>query len=473
MLRRFSINFAIFSMLLDALVVFGSMISMTYFRIALNKLPFIAYLPADTEYPIFLYVIFPLVWVSVLAGFSIYDGKKFFKMVDEFSFLTIASIVATIAEAGILYLSYRDFSRALFILIIIVSFLACTLWRIIARIVFRLRKETLTINRNVLIVGFGNEVSKISKLLKSGSNEIIQRIMPLDLKNTIKALKEEPNHCPTTISTIRSAAKKNQITDVVTAFPRTHSSWIEPITSHLEDLPLGVWVALDFFDLSMADTRVESLAGLPLLDLRAPALDEYARILKRSFDLIFSSIALVFFSPILLLVILLVLLVDGWPVFFLQKRVGENGRLFDIIKFRTMVRNAEKMQPQVNQVDESGNVIHKQRGDPRVTRLGKILRRLSLDELPQIFNVLRGEMSLVGPRPELPYLVQNYQHWQRRRLSVAPGITGWWQVNGRSDRVMHLHTEDDIYYVENYSIWLDLQIIIRTIWTVIVGKGSF
>ena len=473
MLRRFSINFAIFSMLLDALVVFGSMISMTYFRIALNKLPFIAYLPADTEYPIFLYVIFPLVWVSVLAGFSIYDGKKFFKMVDEFSFLTIASIVATIAEAGILYLSYRDFSRALFILIIIVSFLACTLWRIIARIVFRLRKETLTINRNVLIVGFGNEVSKISKLLKSGSNEIIQRIMPLDLKDTIKALKEEPNHCPTTISTIRSAAKKNQITDVVTAFPRTHSSWIEPITSHLEDLPLGVWVALDFFDLSMADTRVESLAGLPLLDLRAPALDEYARILKRSFDLIFSSIALVFFSPILLLVILLVLLVDGWPVFFLQKRVGENGRLFDIIKFRTMVRNAEKMQPQVNQVDESGNVIHKQRGDPRVTRLGKILRRLSLDELPQIFNVLRGEMSLVGPRPELPYLVQNYQHWQRRRLSVAPGITGWWQVNGRSDRVMHLHTEDDIYYVENYSIWLDLQIIIRTIWTVIVGKGSF
>jgi lipopolysaccharide/colanic/teichoic acid biosynthesis glycosyltransferase len=131
------------------------------------------------------------------------------------------------------------------------------------------------------------------------------------------------------------------------------------------------------------------------------------------------------------------------------------------------------MQPQIDQLDKSGNIIHKQRGDPRVTRLGKILRRLSLDEIPQVFNVFRGEMSLVGPRPELPYLVQNYQHWQRRRLSVPPGITGWWQVNGRSDRVMHLHTEDDIYYVENYSIWLDLQIIIRTVWAVIVGKGSF
>jgi exopolysaccharide biosynthesis polyprenyl glycosylphosphotransferase len=473
MLRRFSINFALFSMLLDALVVFGSMVAMSYFRITLNELPFIAYLPADTEYPVVLYMVFPLVWVGVLAGFSIYDGKKFFKMVDEFSVLTIASIVATIAEAGVLYLSYRDFSRALFILIIFASFLACTLWRMIARLVFRLRKETLNLNRNVLVVGLGSEICKISKFFKSGSNEIVQKIVSLDLKDIFNTFKEEPDNCPSTKSAIRTSVMENQSTDVVIAFPRAHSSWIEPIASLLEDLPLGVWVALDFYDISMADTRVENLAGLPLLDLRAPALDEYARIIKRSFDLIFSSIALILFSPILLLVILLILLFDRWPVFFMQKRVGENGRMFNIIKFRTMVRNAEKMQPRIDQVDESGNVIHKQRGDPRVTRLGKILRRLSLDELPQIFNVLKGEMSLVGPRPELPYLAENYQHWQRRRLSVPPGITGWWQVNGRSDRVMHLHTEDDIYYVENYSIWLDIQIIIRTVWAVIVGKGSF
>jgi exopolysaccharide biosynthesis polyprenyl glycosylphosphotransferase len=473
MLRRFSINFALFSMLLDALVVFGSMVAMSYFRITLNKLPFIAYLPADTEYPIFLYIVFPLVWVGVLAGFSIYDGKKFFKMVDEFSVLTIASIVGTIAEAGVLYLSYRDFSRALFILIIIASFLACAVWRMIARLVFRFRKETLNLNRNVLVIGLGSDVGKITKLFKSGSKEIVQTVVSLDLTGNFNTFKEIPDQCPRTISAIRNAVKENQSTDVVIAFPRTHSSWIGPITSHLEDLPLGVWVALDFFDLSMADTRVESLAGLPLMDLRAPALDEYERILKRSFDLFVSSIALILFSPILLLVILLILFFDGWPVFFMQKRIGENGRVFNIIKFRTMVRDAEKMQPQIDQVDKSGNVIHKLRGDPRVTWLGRILRRLSLDELPQIFNVFRGEMSLVGPRPELPYLAQNYQHWQRRRLSVPPGITGWWQVNGRSDRVMHLHTEDDIYYVENYSIWLDLQIIIRTVWAVLVGKGSF
>jgi lipopolysaccharide/colanic/teichoic acid biosynthesis glycosyltransferase len=169
----------------------------------------------------------------------------------------------------------------------------------------------------------------------------------------------------------------------------------------------------------------------------------------------------------------MILIDTGWPVFFLQNRVGENGRLFTMIKFRTMVKDAEKLRAQVERVDENGALIHKSRNDPRVTRSGRLLRRFSLDELPQLVNVIKGEMSLVGPRPELPYLAENYDHQQRRRLSVAPGLTGWWQVNGRSDRVMHLHTEDDIYYVENYSIWLDLRILIRTLWVVIIGKGAF
>jgi lipopolysaccharide/colanic/teichoic acid biosynthesis glycosyltransferase len=109
----------------------------------------------------------------------------------------------------------------------------------------------------------------------------------------------------------------------------------------------------------------------------------------------------------------------------------------------------------------------------RITRLAVEPRRLSLDELPQLINVLRGDMSLVGPRPELPYLVANYMPWQRKRFAVPPGITGWWQITGRSDKPMHLHTEEDLYYIQNYSIWLDLQIIVRTIWVVLVGKGSY
>ena len=123
--------------------------------------------------------------------------------------------------------------------------------------------------------------------------------------------------------------------------------------------------------------------------------------------------------------------------------------------------------------DNVGNEIHKSRNDPRVTRIGGLLRRFSLDELPQFLNVLRGEMSLVGPRPELPYLVEKYEAWQRKRFAVPPGITGWWQVSGRSDKPMHLNTEDDLYYINNYSVWMDLQILARTLWIVLLGKGAY
>ncbi len=133
-----------------------------------------------------------------------------------------------------------------------------------------------------------------------------------------------------------------------------------------------------------------------------------------------------------------------------------------MVKFRTMVENADALRHQVETVNDEGQLIHKQRNDPRVTRVGKILRRTSMDELPQLFNVLKGEMTLVGPRPEMPYLVEKYDLWQRKRFAVPQGMTGWWQIHGRSDRPMHLNTEDDLYYVQNYSLWLDLKILIKT-----------
>lgn len=473
MLRRFSINFTLFSMFVDALMVLISLISMSYARISMNSWSFIAYLPAEVQYSPAIYIFFPLVWVFVLTAFSIYDGKKNFKLVDELSTLTIGSLVAAIAQAGILYLTYRDFSRALFILIVVVSFLLCILWRIIARIVFRLRKETLNITRNILVVGIGTDLLNIEKTVRKNSYGEPTRVHVLDLKKQTEFQDETPGVCPKTTTLIRSKVKEGQISDVVIAFPRHASDWIASITANLEDLSLGVWVALDYYDLSFATTHVENLAGLSLLDLRSPALDEYSRIIKRAFDLIISALALILVSPIMLLVALVILIIDGRPVLFLQDRVGENNRIFKIIKFRTMVRDADKMRAQVEFIDENGNMIHKSRNDPRVTPLGRLLRTLSLDELPQLINVIIGDMSIVGPRPELPYLVENYERWQRRRLTVPPGITGWWQIHGRSDRIMHLHTEDDLYYIDNYSIWLDIRILIRTIWVVIVGKGSF
>lgn len=473
MLRRFSINFAVFSMIVDGLIVLGSLIAMSYFRVILNALPFIADIPPGTRYPLALYILFPLFWVVVYASFSIYNGKKLFKIADELTSLTFASLVASMSLAGIIYLTYRDFSRALFLLIITLNFLLCLIWRLVARVTFRVRKETLNTTHRLLITGTETEVKRINKLLEKKPEASFSYKEQFFLKNISDFITDSVEKDSPFVSSLRKAIKKNKITDVLIAFPRHASKWIDWISSQLEDLPISVLVVLDFKDLALSEARVEYLAGLPLLDLRSPALDDYSRMVKRVFDILVSSIILFIAFPVMLLCAVLILIFDGWPVFFIQDRVGENGRLFKIIKFRTMVRNAEALQNQVEERNEHGEIIHKTRHDPRVTRLGRILRKLSIDELPQLFNVLKGDMSMVGPRPELPYLAEGYKHWQRQRLSVPPGITGWWQVHGRSDRIMHLHTEDDIYYVENYSIGLDVRILIRTVWVVLFGKGSF
>jgi exopolysaccharide biosynthesis polyprenyl glycosylphosphotransferase len=473
MLRRFSTNFVLFSALIDGMSVFAALKLMARLRIVMNQLPFIAYIPAPVLYPLWMDVVFPLVWITVLAAFSIYDAKKNFKLADELAALTTAAFIAAISQAGILYLTFRDFSRALFLLVIVSSYLLCVLWRLVFRLIFRVRKDTLNFSQQVMVLGLTPEIQTIKEKLLHSPPENFEGITVIDLKAQPDFTQESPENCPKTSSFVRKEVQRVGATDVIIAFPRCESGWIEAIASNLEDLPLGVWIALDYYDLSIGNTYVENLAGLSLVGLRAPALDDYARVIKRGFDLILSLLALILFSPLFIFAGLMVLFDSGRPVFFKQKRVGENGCIFTMIKFRTMIKEAEELRAQVEKIDENGNLIHKTKDDPRITRAGRFLRRFSLDELPQLINVVRGEMSLVGPRPELPYLAEKYDHWQRKRLSVPPGITGWWQIKGRSDRLMHLHTEDDIYYVEHYSIWLDLRILIRTIWVVIMGNGAY
>jgi lipopolysaccharide/colanic/teichoic acid biosynthesis glycosyltransferase len=161
------------------------------------------------------------------------------------------------------------------------------------------------------------------------------------------------------------------------------------------------------------------------------------------------------------------------PIIFRQTRVGENGRLFQMLKFRTMVKDAETQFEKTKGETEETEWLYKRKDDPRVTRIGRFLRRISLDELPQLYNVLCGEMSMVGPRPELPWLVEKYKPWQRKRFAVPQGITGWWQVNGRSEKPMHLNTDEDLYYIYNHSLWLDAIILLKTPIAVLTGKGAF
>jgi exopolysaccharide biosynthesis polyprenyl glycosylphosphotransferase len=275
------------------------------------------------------------------------------------------------------------------------------------------------------------------------------------------------------ISSVRAVVGQQRVDDVIVTLPRSAYQKLNEVVSVLHDLPVRVWVVPDYFSLALHKASVEEFAGIPLLDLRAPALSEYQLMIKRAFDLIISLICLPLLLPLMGLIALAIRLDTPGPIFYRQKRVGENGRLFEMVKFRTMIDGAEGKVSAVQAFDENGRALHKNRNDPRVTRTGRFLRRTSLDEIPQLINILRGEMSLVGPRPEQPYLVDKYELWQRKRFAVPQGRTGWWQINGRSDKPMHLHTEDDLYYVQHYSIWLDLQILWKTVWVVVRGKGAY
>jgi exopolysaccharide biosynthesis polyprenyl glycosylphosphotransferase len=210
-----------------------------------------------------------------------------------------------------------------------------------------------------------------------------------------------------------------------------------------------------------------------MINLRDPALNDVQRLIKRIFDLTIASVIFIFSLVPMAVITLLIKLDSEGPVFFRQQRVGENGRLFAMYKFRSMIAGADEMIDKVIERTEDGRVLFKKVNDPRVTRIGRFLRHTSLDELPQIFNVLKGEMSLVGPRPELPWLVGQYEPWQHKRLAVPQGMTGWWQINGRAEKPLHLHTEDDLYYVQNYSLWMDIYILLKTPWVVVRGKGAY
>jgi exopolysaccharide biosynthesis polyprenyl glycosylphosphotransferase len=245
------------------------------------------------------------------------------------------------------------------------------------------------------------------------------------------------------------------------------------LVGELLDLPVHVRVVPECFTLALDRPRIEDFAGVPMVDLRAGPLSDTQRLVKRLLDLALGSLLLVVALPVMGIIALAIKLDSPGPVLLRQPRVGENGRLFTMYKFRSMVQNAEALQALVTTRDAQGRLIHKRPDDPRVTRVGRFLRRTSLDELPQLFNVLKGEMSLVGPRPELPWIVAQYEPWQRRRLVVPQGLTGWWQVNGRGEKLMHLHTDADLYYITNYSLWLDLRILWKTVWVVLQGKGAY
>ncbi len=264
----------------------------------------------------------------------------------------------------------------------------------------------------------------------------------------------------------------HQADEVIITLPWVSYDRIVQVMSRCQRDRIRVRVVPDLFQMTLRNVVVEEINGVPLLGLAAPALREWELVLKRICDVVISLLLLLILAPAMGLIALAIVIDSPGPVLFKQKRVGRAGEEFVIYKFRTMCVGAEGMQQTLASQNEASGPLFKMRDDPRRTRVGKVLRH-GLDELPQFLNVLKGEMSLVGPRPPVPSEVEQYESWHRKRLDVRPGITGLWQVSGRSDLPFDEMVLLDLYYIENWSPLLDMRILLRTVPVVLVGKGGY
>jgi exopolysaccharide biosynthesis polyprenyl glycosylphosphotransferase len=383
--------------------------------------------------------------------------------------VTIAVGIVGLVMMGLLFLAFRELSRWLFLTFLVTDWCFLLGWRVVARLMFKVGRSTVR-EQQVLIIGAGRVGRRVGQM--------IQKYHWMGL-NLVGYLDDDPRKQNGDLPVLgcleeaRQIITQRNIEDVVIALPQKAYGQINKLAFTLHDMPVHVRVVPDYFSLALYRATVDDFGGLPMINLRDPALNDVQRLVKRIFDLTLGGFLFVLVAPWLLLIGLLIWLDSTGPIILRQQRVGENGRLFAMYKFRSMVDGAERLQAQVNEVNEKGQLIHKKANDPRVTRIGRVLRRTSLDELPQLLNVLKGDMSLVGPRPELPWLLDQYQPWQHKRLAVPQGMTGWWQINSRAEKLMHLYTEDDIYYIQNYSLWLDIYILLKTPWVVVRGKGAY
>ncbi|MCG8430632.1 MAG: sugar transferase [Candidatus Omnitrophica bacterium] len=327
--------------------------------------------------------------------------------------------------------------------------------------------------RHILIVGTGPRAQHFMDQIKGQVNwgYRIMGLIDLDAQRVGQVINGA--RVLGTFEDMSDILNSSVIDEVVFVVPRSWLNKVEELLFLCESRGLRVHVAVDYFSPRFSRTKIEDLKGLPFLTFESTPDKILHLMFKRSFDTVCAALALIVFSPVLLGIALLVKLTSRGPVFFRQERVGLYGRPFTLYKFRTMVKNAESRLDELLERNEMQGPVFKLEDDPRVTSPGRFLRKYSLDELPQLWNILKGDMSIVGPRPPIPTEVREYDAWQRRRLSMRPGLTCLWQVSGRN-RIVDFErwVKLDLEYIDRWSLILDFKIIARTIPVSILGIGA-
>jgi exopolysaccharide biosynthesis polyprenyl glycosylphosphotransferase len=429
-----------------------------------NRAPYNSYIPVQLAYT--------LLMVLFLALDGVYRRRREGSWFEEvYRIGNSTTTVVVILIAGTFIIQPLVYSRLLPIEVGILTILLLSLARVARHVAAgQLRKRGIGLDR-VLIVGAG-EIGRAVMRNLVARPELGYHVVGFvddDLsKGDLGRFKALGG-----LDSVGVALKAERIDEVIITLPWMYHRTIMGLVRSCEAAGVRARVVPDLFQLSLSRVDFDDMGGIPLIGLKETAIPRAGRLVKRALDISLSLIALVVFAPVLGLIALLIRLDSRGPAVFTQRRVGEAGRPFDIFKFRSMRVGAEGQQAQLQDLNQATGPLFKIKADPRLTRMGRFLRRSSLDELPQFINVLRGEMSVVGPRPGLPPEVAQYQPWQRQRLEVPPGITGLWQVSGRSDLSFDEMCLLDVYYIENWSLGLDLTIMLRTVPRMLFAAGAY
>jgi exopolysaccharide biosynthesis polyprenyl glycosylphosphotransferase len=420
-------------------------------------------------------LLFPLTWLAVLGVNRAYESRHLFVGTDEYARVVRSGITLIAVLAIVSFIFDLRLARGY----VIIAVPAAMIVDVAARYVFRqllhrswARGERL---HRVILVGHAKAVADMSRRLRNESHHglgIIGACLPPGQSG--EAGTGMPPIYGSFDDVAASVRHSGADTVVVLSCPEIDGAALRRLAWQLERDEIDLIVASTLVDVAGDRTTIRPVDGLPMLHVEHPRLKGSARLVKAAFDRVGAFVLLALASPVLAVIAVLVKFGPGGrgPVIFKQERVGKDGRPFTLYKFRTMVVNAEARLQELRNLNDTDGELFKMRSDPRVTPIGRWLRRFSVDELPQLVNVLKGDMSLVGPRPAVPQEVDQYQRWQRRRLRMRPGLTCLWAVSGRDAVDFETWMKMDMQYIDNWSLALDWKILLRTIPYVLTGRGA-
>jgi len=413
-------------------------------------------------------------WVMLLVAVGAYARDIFGAGTEEYKRVIKASLLSAGLVGIGCYLTGFPLSRGFFLLFFVIGIPLLVLGRLALRRLIQRARRHGHFRESVLIAGDPQHIDEIAAVLRRESWLGYTVLGALTTAGT--SLDETPAGIPVLGDTSAAGSVVEEMDAEVIVFAEgafSSSKELRRAMWELEHLSVQAIVVPSMTDVSSERLKVRPVAGLPLVHLESPRAMDATRWAKRIFDVLGALGLLVATAPITLVTAVAIKFHDGGPILFRQTRVGRDGRPFSCLKFRSMVMNAEQLRADLEANHERASVLFKMADDPRVTRPGRLIRRLSLDELPQLWNVVRGHMSLVGPRPPLPNEVARYENDMNRRLRVRPGMTGLWQVSGRSDLSWDDTVRLDLYYVDNWSMVQDLVILCRTLSAVLGSRGAY